>query len=139
MNVASDWSAGELSVRLCFLVKVRKARGRREGGGRRIGRIVEMAGLNAGGGIGRSRGLMGWTGVPNAGLEEGIAFSCLRNAAAMVLLCCVFVPCAGQSSRKTNPDDPKKKRNVCIWDYGYLSILETVPSKSRYRNAKSSN
>ena len=73
-------------MRLCFFVNIRKARVRSLAGGRRIGRIVAIAGLNAGGGSGRSRGLMmGWTGVPNAGLEEGIMFSCFRNAAAMVV------------------------------------------------------
>lgn len=53
INVASACRAEELSVRLCFLVKVRKASGRSVGGGRRIGRIVGVvAGLKAGGGIG---------------------------------------------------------------------------------------
>ena len=70
-------------MRLCFLVKVRKARGLRLAGGRRMGRIVGIEGLNAGGGIRFSRGFMGWTGVPKAGLDEGTAFSCRRNVAAI--------------------------------------------------------
>lgn len=56
--------------------------------------MVGIEGLNAGGGIGGrlSRGLMGWTGVPKAGLEEGTAFSCRRIVVAILgvtdLLCC---------------------------------------------------
>jgi hypothetical protein len=48
--------------------------------------MVGIEGLNAGGGIGGrlSRGFMGWTGVPKAGLDEGIAFSCRRKAAAIL-------------------------------------------------------
>lgn len=64
-----------MSVRLCFLVKVRKASGRRVAGGRSIGRTVDFAaGLSAGGALIGAvlRGLMGWTGVPNAGDDEGM-------------------------------------------------------------------
>lgn len=66
-----------MRVRLCFLVNVRKARGRRVAGGRSMGRTVGFAaGFSAGGArMGAVlRGLMGWTGVPNAGDEEGIGF-----------------------------------------------------------------
>lgn len=47
--------------------------------------MVVTAGLKAGGGIGRARSLawMGWTGVANAGLEEGMALSSRRNELAM--------------------------------------------------------
>ena len=37
MNIANNCSADEVSVRLCFLVSVRKARGRRAAGGSSIG------------------------------------------------------------------------------------------------------
>lgn len=105
MKVASDCKAGELRVRLCFFVKVRKAKGLRLAGGRRIGRMVGIEGLNAGGGIaGRlSRGLMGWTGVPKAGLEDGTVFSCRRIVVAILrvtgLLCCQLV-CGGRGFPK---------------------------------------
>lgn len=46
-------------MRLCFFVKVRKASGRKVGGGSRIGNIVGMLGLNAGAGMGRCVGGMG--------------------------------------------------------------------------------
>lgn len=63
-------------MRLCFLVKVRKASGRRVGGGSKMGRIVGMEGLKTGGGGGRAAcvGGMGWRGVPNAGDEEKVVF-----------------------------------------------------------------
>ena len=67
-----------MRVRLCFLVKVRKASGRSVAGGRRMGRTVDLAaGRRAGGArIGAvRRGSMGWTGVPKAGDEEGIGFA----------------------------------------------------------------
>lgn len=59
-------------MRLCFFVNVRKAKGRNVGGGRRIGRMVGMEGLNAGGGGARAGwvGGIGWRGVPKAGEEE---------------------------------------------------------------------
>ena len=47
-NVAKDCNAGELNVRLCFFVNVRKARGRKDGGGSKIGKMVDIVGLNAG-------------------------------------------------------------------------------------------
>ena len=64
-----------MRVRLCFFVKVRNASGRSVAGGRSIGRTVDFAtGFKAGGArIGAVlRGLMGWTGVPNAGDEDGM-------------------------------------------------------------------
>jgi hypothetical protein len=71
MNVASAASADEVRVRLCFFVKVRNASGLRVAGGSKMGRIV--VGLSCGGGIGAVRlTLMGWTGVPKAGEEDGI-------------------------------------------------------------------
>ena len=67
-----------MRVRLCFFVNVRKASGRNVAGGRSIGSTVDFpTGFSAGGarmGAVR-RGLMGWTGVPNAGDEEGIGFA----------------------------------------------------------------
>lgn len=53
-------------MRLCFLVKVRKASGRNVAGGSRIGKMVALAG---GGG---AKGLRVCAGVPKAGEEEGI-------------------------------------------------------------------
>jgi hypothetical protein len=73
MKVASATNADDVSVRLCFLVNVRNASGRKVAGGRRIGKIVD--GLNCGWAIGFVlRGNIGCTGVPNAGDEEGFGF-----------------------------------------------------------------
>ena len=33
---------------MCFFVNVRKARGRKDGGGSKIGKMVDIVGLNAG-------------------------------------------------------------------------------------------
>ena len=55
-------------MRLCFLVNVRKARGRNIAGGRTIGRMVDLDGallLN---------GLRGCAGVAKAGEEDGMGF-----------------------------------------------------------------
>lgn len=70
MKVASTCNAEEVSVKLCFLVNVRKARGRKVAGGRIIGSILAFAGA-----FSTLKGRMGWTGVANAGLEEGIGFN----------------------------------------------------------------
>ena len=70
-------------MRLCFFVNVRKASGRRAGVGRRMGRMVGMAGLNAGCAMGLFVGLKGWTGVPKAGEEDGIGLSVSLAAVAM--------------------------------------------------------
>ena len=43
MNVARTCNAEEVSVKLCFLVKVRKARGRNVAGGSRIGNMLPLA------------------------------------------------------------------------------------------------
>lgn len=56
-------------VKLCFFVKVRKARGRKVAGGRRIGNMLAFGAMAAG-----LNGFMGCTGVPNAGDDEGIGF-----------------------------------------------------------------
>jgi len=64
-------------------VKVRNARGLRDGGGSSIGKMVGMFGLNAGGGIARSTGLKGCTGVPKAGDDEGMGLSFSRAAVAI--------------------------------------------------------
>ena len=58
--------AVEVNVRPCFLVKVRKASGRRVAGGRMMGRTTDLEGT---GGL---KGLSGCAGVANAGEEEGI-------------------------------------------------------------------
>lgn len=91
MNVASDARADEPRVRLCFFVNVRNANGRRDAGGNSIGRMVGIAGLNTGCAGGLMLGLYGCNGVPNAGDDDGKAFSCNRTAAAMLspafLLC----------------------------------------------------
>lgn len=85
-------------MRLCFLVKTRKARGRSVGGGRRIGKIgaatLLLAGRNAGGASGRrcAAGRMGCAGVPNAGEDEKMGPSeGLGGASIMcVVVCEVF-------------------------------------------------
>ncbi len=57
-----------MRVRLCFFVKVRKATGRRVGGGSKMGNTV---------GGGRTAvgmwGFNGCSGVPNAGEDDGIS------------------------------------------------------------------
>ena len=68
MNDASSARLDELSVRLCFLVKVRKAKGRRVAGGREIGRTAGRAGAGV-----AAKDFRGWAGVPKAGDEEGIS------------------------------------------------------------------
>lgn len=68
MNVANNCSAEDVSVRLCFFVKVRKAIGRSVAGGRSMGNIEGL------GGSGGLYGRIGWTGVPKAGEEEGMGF-----------------------------------------------------------------
>lgn len=72
-------------MRECFLVNVRKASGRRVAGGRMMGRIGALGpGPTA-------KGLRGWTGVPKAGEEDGMAEEegrggcCLRKMGAGVL------------------------------------------------------
>lgn len=70
MKLASACNALDVSVRLCFLVNVRKARGRSVAGGRSTGRIGVGGGVEAG--FSRIAGRSGWTGVPKAGEEEGI-------------------------------------------------------------------
>lgn len=65
MKVASSCSADEVRVKLCFLVKVRNAKGRRVAGGRRIGKMVALV-------TGGANGLGVWAGVPKAVDEEGI-------------------------------------------------------------------
>jgi hypothetical protein len=65
-------------VRLCFLVNVRNASGRSVAGGRSTGRTVDFGGGFSAGGARIAavlRELMGWTGVPNAGDDEGIRFA----------------------------------------------------------------
>jgi hypothetical protein len=82
MKVANAPKADEVRVRLCFFVNVRKASGRNVAGGSRMGSTVGFAaGLSAGGArIGAVlRGLMGCTGVPKAGEEEGIGLSGTRE------------------------------------------------------------
>jgi hypothetical protein len=69
MNVARTCNAEEVSVKLCFLVKVRKARGRKVAGGRSTGRMLVF-----GAAVVTLKGRIGCTGVPNAGDEEGIGF-----------------------------------------------------------------
>lgn len=61
----------DVMVRLCFLVKVRKATGRRVDGGRRIGSIDTLPASEVG--LPTRTGRAG--GVPKAGDEEG-AMSC---------------------------------------------------------------
>ena len=63
MKVASSCRAEEVRVRLCFLVNVRKARGRRVAGGRRIGSMVALV-------TGGAKGLGVWAGVPKVVVDE---------------------------------------------------------------------
>lgn len=77
MKLANAERADDVRVKLCFFVKVRKARGRSVAGGSSMGSTVALTGgLREGGArIGAvRRGCMGWTGVPNAGDDEGIKF-----------------------------------------------------------------
>lgn len=76
MKVANACNAEDVSVRLCFLVKVRNASGRKVAGGSRIGKTAAF-GCNAGGArmAATRRGLMGCAGVPKAGEDEGIGFA----------------------------------------------------------------
>lgn len=66
MNVARTCKAEDVSVRLCFFVKVRNASGLRVAGGSNMGR---MLGFDR---EGRLKGRTGCTGVANPGDEEGI-------------------------------------------------------------------
>jgi hypothetical protein len=59
-----------VSVKLCFLVNVRKARGRSVAGGSSTGRMLAFVAA-----VVRLRGRIGWTGVPNAGDEDGMIFN----------------------------------------------------------------
>lgn len=59
-------------MRLCFLVKVRKAMGRRMAGGRRMGRMG--AGRWESGLLLEIAGRIGWTGVAKAGEDDGMAW-----------------------------------------------------------------
>jgi len=78
MNVASTWSADEVRVRLYFLVKVLKARGRNVAGGSMIGSTLALVGAAA-----ALKGLIGCTGVAKAGEEEGIRFGGAGVAGAL--------------------------------------------------------
>lgn len=67
-KVASSCNAEDVSVKLCFLVKVRNANGRSVAGGRIIGRTAALAGA------GGWKGFSGCAGVAKAGEDDGIAF-----------------------------------------------------------------
>ena len=75
MKFASVCSAGEVSVRPCFLVKMRKASGRNETGGSRMG---STDGFTGSGGL---RVQTGYTGVANAGEDDGMASADASGAA----------------------------------------------------------
>ena len=66
INVASNWRADDVRVRLCFFVKVRNARGRKVGGARRTGNVE---GLDDPAAFVVWR--IGWMGVPKACEDEG--------------------------------------------------------------------
>jgi hypothetical protein len=70
IKIAKTCSADEVRVKLCFLVNVLKARGRKVAGGSRIESILAFAGAPAG-----LKGRIGCAGVPNAGDDEGIGFN----------------------------------------------------------------
>lgn len=83
MKEASACRADDVRVNECLFVKVRNASGRRVAGGRMIGRIAAFGGLTL-------NGLNGWTGVPNAGDDDGMADDegmtfCRRKMGAGVL------------------------------------------------------
>lgn len=66
-------------------MNIRNANGLSVGGGRIIGKMVAICGLNAGGGGGRCAGSrIGWRGVPNAGEDENGLFSCSFCGIAML-------------------------------------------------------
>ena len=67
IKVARTCKADAVSVKLCFLVKMRKARGRRVAAGRSTGRMLAFTPA-----VGAIKGRIGCTGVPKAGEEEGI-------------------------------------------------------------------
>ena len=69
MKVAKSCKAEEVSVKLYFFVKVRKARGRNVAGGRRMGSMLPLVGTEA-----TLKGRIGCAGVAKAGEEEGIGF-----------------------------------------------------------------
>lgn len=69
MKLDRTCNAVEVSVKLCFFVKVRNAKGRNVAGGRRIGRTLGFAS-----GAESSKGLIGCIGVAKAGEDEGIGF-----------------------------------------------------------------
>lgn len=69
-NVARACRADEVSVKLCFFVKVRKARGRNVAGGRIIGSAPALLEVDTG-----SEDGIGWRGVAKAGEEEGISLT----------------------------------------------------------------
>lgn len=94
MKDASAWSADEVSVRLCFLVKVRNAIGLSVAGGRRTGRIG--AALLVPGPFRRRASKafgtgtrIGCTGVAKAGDDE--------NTGSLAALVLVGRRCAGLS------------------------------------------
>ena len=71
MKLANACSADDVSVRLCFFVNVRNARGLRVAGGRSMGSTDGLDG---------SEGLairIGWTGVLKAGDEGKLEFGCV--------------------------------------------------------------
>lgn len=70
INVANTCKAEEARVKLCFLVKVRKARGRNVAGGRRIGSMLPLMGTAV-----TLNGRIGCAGVAKAGEEEGIGLA----------------------------------------------------------------
>lgn len=82
MKAASACKADEPSVKLCFLVNVRKAKGLREAGGSKTGSMEGIEGLKSGCAIGLP-GLKGCAGVPNAGEDDGRALSAILAVVAM--------------------------------------------------------
>lgn len=71
MNVARTCRADEVKVKLCFLVIILKAVGRKVGGGSMMGSMLAF-----GRGIaGTLKGLTGCAGVANAGEEDGMELS----------------------------------------------------------------
>jgi hypothetical protein len=76
MKVASTCRADEVKVRLYFLVNVLKARGLKVAGGNIIGRMLAFGAAAA-----ELKDLIGCTGVPKAGDDDGIRFETGFNPA----------------------------------------------------------
>lgn len=101
-------------MRLCFFVKVRKAKGRSVAGGRTMGRTACLTAVGAPEGV-AEKDLRGCAGVANAGEEEGMSeeggWARLAGVSLVMNLCMA----------------------VCVVGCGYYNILCLILDKSRVR------